>query len=301
MLTVAVALPQEPPTVFRAGVSEVRVDVQVVEGKQVIPNLGAADFEVFDEEQAQALLRFGRDSDPLSLVILVDVSGSMKKYVRQMSAAANGALQHLKPGDEVSIMLFARGTETVSDFSSNVAEIERDLEVGVEQHTLPSGTAIYGALLDAASALKEQALKKPNARRAVLILTDNSSLNYQITDAQVLEALFGADAVVNAIVTSSAERPKTYKLGNYRNPDFVPTDIFKIAEQTGGEALKVERADRAFPLMMERLRTRYSLVYRAPGGTPHTFRKIRVELSAAAKKRHGGAAVRARSGYYTPS
>src|SRR6478735_8372433 len=91
MLSVVVALPQEPPTVFRTAVSEVRVDVQVVEGKQVIPNLGAADFEIFDDEQAQPLLRFGRDSDPLSLVILLDVSGSMKKYVRQMSEAAKGA------------------------------------------------------------------------------------------------------------------------------------------------------------------------------------------------------------------
>lgn len=300
MLAISLAA-QEPAATFRGGVSEVRVDVQVVDGKKPLTGLQGADFEVFDEDRAQPLVRFGRDTDPLSLVILLDVSGSMKKFAAQVGSAAKSALQHLTPQDRVCVMLFSRSTETVSDFSSKFDEVQREIEVGIEQHALPSGTAIYGALLEGAAALREEAKRFPNHRRAIVILTDNSSLNYQITDAQVMEALFEVDAVVNAIVTSSAERPKTYRLGTYRNPDFTPTDIFKIAEETGGEAYRVDRADRAFPILMERLRTRYILAYRAPGGPPHQYRRVKILLSPAAKKRYSGAVVRARSGYYTPS
>lgn len=294
-----VAAQQDP--VFRAGVSEVRVDVQVSDGKKLIAGLNASDFEVYDEEKLQNLTRFGRETDPIALVILLDVSGSMKRYVHQMATTAQSALKYLTPNDRVSVTLFAKETETMSEFTSKLDEVQRDLDVATEQHSLPVGTAIYNAVLETSSALREHAKKNPNVRRSILILTDNESLNYQITEKQVLDSLFSADAVLNAIVTSKTDRPKPRKLGEYRNPDFTPTDIFKIAEETGGEAIRVERADKVFPVMMERLRNRYSLVYKAPQGIPGEFRKIRIVLTPEAKKKYSGATVRARSGYYTAS
>lgn len=292
--------PQDLAT-FRVGVAEVRVDVQVTDGKKLIAGLGVGDFEVYDDEKLQSLTRFGRESDPIALVILLDVSGSMKRYVKQMATTAQSALKELMSDDRVSVLIFAKETETLSEFTSKLNEVERDIDVGVEQHSLPVGTAIYNAVIQASNSLRDFAQKTPNVRRSVLILTDNESLNYQITEKDVLSSLFSADAVLNAIVTSKTSRPKPRKLGEYRNPDFIPTDIFKVAEETGGEAYKVERADRVFPIMMERLRNRYSLVYKAPPGVPGEFRKIRVVLTPDAKRKYPGATVRARSGYYTAS
>lgn len=293
------AAPQENP-VFRAEVREVRVDVQVTDGRKNVAGLGPDDFQLFDQEVSQTLLRFGRESEPLALVILIDVSGSMRRYARQMSTTATAALAHLRPGDDVSLMVFAKTVETVTDFTGSFESLDRDIEVGTEQ-PLPTGTAIYNAILAAAQALEAHAKKKPNMRRAVLILTDNESLNYQIDDRQVLEALYSADAVLNAIVTSKTERPKQRPTGGYRNPDFTPTDIFKIAEKTGGEAYRADRADRVFPLLLERLRNRYTLIYRPPEGIPGEFRAIRVALTPEAKRKHSDPTVRARSGYYTAS
>jgi VWFA-related protein len=299
VLSVWAMAAQQPAPTFRADVHEVRIDAQVVDGRKVITGLTAADFEVFDEDAPQPLTRFGRDTDTVSLVILIDVSGSMRRYARQMAATATAALSFLKEGDEVSVILFAKETDEISGFTTRFNETARDIEVGVSEAALPVGTAIYNALLTAAGSLKSQAAKSPASRRSILILTDNASLNYQINDEQVLEALFAADAVVNAIVTEDAKKPRARRSGEYRNPDFTPTDIFKIAEQTGGEAYRADRADKAFPVLMERLRSRYSLVYRAPDAPPGQFRKVRVELSAAARKRYSGAQVKARSGYYT--
>lgn len=291
--------PAAPKATFRADVSEVRVDVQVLDGKKIISGLGPVDFQISDEGQPQTLLRFGEESEPVALVILIDVSGSMKKYARQLASAAQAALTHLQPQDRVSVMVFSRGTELLSEFSNQLEEVAREIEVGVEQHRLPSGTAIYNSVLEASRLLATDKEKNLASRRAVLILTDNASLNYQITESQVLRELWGVDAVLNALVTDNAERPKLTRPGAFRNPDFTPTDIFKLADQTGGEAYRVERADRAFPQIMERLRSRYTVIYRPPPGPPGVFRSIKVELSPAARRRYPGARIRTRAGYYT--
>jgi VWFA-related protein len=286
--------------VFRADVLEVRVDVQVATAKKTILGLDAADFLLFDEEQPQEILRFGRETDPLALVLLLDISGSMRKYARQMAGAARGALSHLKPGDEVALMVFARDVELVTEFTTRFEDLGRDIELGVDT-PLPTGTAIYSSVLAAARYLETYGRRRPELRRSILILTDNESLNYQINDQQVMRALFSADAVLNAIVTSKTARPKPRPMGEYRNPDFTPTDIFRIAEESGGEAYRVERADKVFPLLIERLRTRYSLTFSPPPAPPDMFRKIRVELTPDAKKKNGNPTVRARGGYYTAS
>ena len=135
-------------------------------------------------------------------------------------------------------------------------------------------------------------------RRAILILTDNSGLNYQVPDETVLKALYGADTVLNAIVTGDAKPPAAPKHGRYVNPDFTPSDVFRLARETGGDVLRANEAGKAFETMMESMHTRYSLHYRAPESTPGTFRKIRVELSPEARQRYRKAEIRARSGYY---
>src|SRR5207247_6816499 len=65
---------------FRSGVSNVRVDAQVVEGQDGVKDLKQEDFVVYDEKQPQKILYFGRDAEPVSLLLLLDVSGSMKQY-----------------------------------------------------------------------------------------------------------------------------------------------------------------------------------------------------------------------------
>ena len=133
-----------------------------------------------------------------------------------------------------------------------------------------------------------------------MILTDNEGLNYQANDEQTLGALFDSDTVLNAIVTPNAKAPEAVKKGVYQNSDFTPSDVFKLARETGGEVLKAESTGEAFREMMLRIRLRYSLHYRAPEGQAGAARRIRVELSPEARKRFVKAEVRARTGYRLP-
>jgi hypothetical protein len=64
--------------------------------------------------------------------------------------------------------------------------------------------------------------------------------------------------------------------------------------------MESRKASESFPLMIERIRSRYRLQYAAPPAAPGEFRGIRVQLAPSARSRHAGAVIQARAGYYAP-
>jgi VWFA-related protein len=282
---------------FRTGVADVRVDAQVVDGKNVLTGLVQSDFVVTDEGRQQNVIYFGRDSEPLSLVLLLDISGSMQRWIQRISAVAREALGYLRPGDRVAILVFGKRMEVHQEFSDNLAESARQIASAVQDHDVGAGTAINLSISAAANYMRKNA--RPEGRRAILILTDNLSLSYQFGDQKVIRSLYASDTVLNAIVVGRGIRPGAPKPGQYYNPDFTPADVFKLAEETGGEAVTADRPDISFREIIERIRTRYSLSYHAPQDTvAGAFRHIGVTLSPDARRRYPLAEVRARHGYY---
>jgi len=291
--------PSEPAT-FTAGVSIVRVDAQVVEGRRAIPDLAKDDFEVLDEGAPRPIEYFGREAEPLHLVLLLDVSGSMKKLLDQMAAASKHALAQLNPDDSVAVIAFGRTSVVKLDFSRDKGDGAAAVGAARFEKSVGAGTLLNPALIETAAYIRDRAAGKPG-RRAIIVLTDNDSVNYQSPDQQALEALYGADTVLNAIVTPGAKPPDPRK-SSFANPDFSPADVFKLARESGGEVIEAGKSSESLREMIERIRTRYSLHYRAPdGGAGPTgsprFRRIEVRLTPAARARLKKAEVRARAGY----
>ena len=270
-----------------------RLDVQVRQGKRIVPDLAKEDFVILDEGRPQSAAYFNRETEPLTLLLLLDVSGSMSKHIKDMSKTASQALKVLRAGDQVGIMVYGRRSRLHFAISGNFEEAAARIRTAAENDYVGAGTSTNDAVVDAAQLLQKSA---PAGRRAILVVTDNGGLNEKNPDEAVLAALYGADVVLNCIAVGKASRPRPMRPD--QNPDYTPTDVFRLAEESGGEALKADRADESFRPMMERIRTRYAIAYGAPGGTAGQFRKVAVELSAAAKKRLPGAAVLARRGYY---
>jgi Ca-activated chloride channel homolog len=294
---------QTPPpgeeAIFRSGVSLVRVDAQVVQGRRTIDGLTKEDFRIADEGRPQAVEYFGRESEPLWVVLLLDVSGSMHKRLDEMAAAARKALSTMGPEDRVSVMFFGRRTHLALDFTTVAQDAAPVIGQGRRNKEVGAGTNINPSVMEAARYLGEKAANRAG-RRAIVILTDNEGLNYRADDERVLASLFDADAVLNAIVTPGAKPPEAGKVGLYTNPDFTPSDVFKLARESGGEVLKAEKTGETFQEMMQRIRLRYSLHYRPPAGVSGAQRRIKVELAPGAVKRIGKAEVRARTGYRLP-
>jgi hypothetical protein len=60
---------------------------------------------------------FSRDELPLSVLLLLDVSGSVRSIVRRIAEGALNAMQRLKPADEVAVMAFANEPHLVQGFT----------------------------------------------------------------------------------------------------------------------------------------------------------------------------------------
>jgi VWFA-related protein len=288
--------PTEEIAVFRSGVSNVRIDVQVLKANELVTGLTAADFEIYDENLPQKIVYFGREAEPLQLVLMLDVSGSMRRHLEQVADVARQSLRFLRPKDKVAVMVFARNSKVRLGFTSDLDGVAREIRGAIGDETLGSGTAINDALTEAARYIDTAA--EETGRRAVLILSDNLGLNYKHSDEQVVRALNSANAVLNGLIVGKGQKPEVRPGVTYRNPDFTPPDIFQIATDTGGEAVKAEQAGSAFLRMIERIRTRYSIHYNKPAAAGRGFRHVRVELTPEAKLRYPGAVVRARRGYY---
>ena len=111
--------------------------------------------------------------------------------------------------------------------------------------------------------------------------------------------MYGADTVLSAIVVRKGAKQPAYRPSGYSNPDFAPPDVFKIARQTGGEAVEgVAKVGEVFQSIVGRIRSRYFLQYTQPPAEPGSFRHIRVELTPEARRRHPDATIHAREGYF---
>jgi VWFA-related protein len=287
---------QETETaVFRAGVADVRVVVQVTENGKLITDLGESDFVVQDEGQPQRVVYFAKEKEPLTLLLLLDISGSMRQHIEQMSEKAREALKYLSPGDRVGIMTFGLHSHLHFDFFDNHSEVARQLkEAPYTQDKTGYGTAINPAVVDACMHLDSDG---SIGLRSILIVTDNLGLNYRANDEYAIGYLLKADASLNGIVIGRGIRPGKWRRGE--NPDFTPADVFKLAEATGGEVVKAEQAAAGFPEMIARIRERYTMSYPVPAGAQQgSFRSIKVSLSPAAQKLHPNAVLRHRSGYF---
>ncbi len=285
---------------FTSGVSSVRIDAQVLQGADLVTDLTAKDFVILEEGKPQPIVYFGRESEPLALILLLDISGSMRNNIEQVASVARQSLSFLRPGDRVAVMPFARRTKVSLEFTDDKAAVAQEIRASVTDDSLGAGTALNEAVSAATKYANDHAGE--TGRRAILIITDNLGLNYQTPDDAVLDELNRANVVLNALVSGeSGKPPKTMPPGVYQNPDFTPFNVFRLAEESGGESVKTEKASAAFPRMIERIRTRYSIHFNKPPGIETGYRNVSVSLTPEARLRYKDVVIRARKGYFNKS
>lgn len=292
----AAALAQESP-VFRAGVSLVHVDAGVIDRDgRTVADLGKDDFRVFDEGKQQPIVHFAAGEEPLDLILLFDISGSMNLVVTKVSAAAHEAFQELRPGDRVSVMVFNTQSRVIAPFTEDLAAVERSIGDDVLGLRFGGGTRIQGAVDDAALRFLHE--KRTGRRRAVLVITDDVGMRTR-REESVVRDFWEADALLSGLLVRNpvqvalmATSPLTLAMS---------AGMKGIAAKTGGDTVHSDDPGAGFQEAMRRIRTRYSLYYPMPEGKPGTRRSVRVELAPAAAARFPKAKVRARMGYVVPA
>src|SRR5581483_7727622 len=149
------AAPDDSGVVFHSDVALVRVDAQVVDSSnRAITGLTAQDFVLRENGKTQEIRNFESENMPLDVVLLLDVSASMRPHIQRIADAAHEALRVLQEGDRVAIMVFDRSTRTRMPFRSGVSNTEQELERLLNQESFNGGTDITRGMLDAAAYLQ---------------------------------------------------------------------------------------------------------------------------------------------------
>lgn len=280
---------------FRSGVSNVRIDAQVTTGKNVVRGLGPADFEVSDNGKREPLLYAALDIEPIDLLLLLDVSGSMREHVVEMAGVATDALRHLRKGDRVGVMVFAKTAKLSAELTEALDKVPASIREAAQDESVGAETATNAAIMEGIAYLERTS---PRLRRAILILTDNLGENYRLRDEAVVEALLKANMLLEGIIVGKNVRIPPPGTRPTKDPDITSPNVFWIASETGGEAVISAAATQAFPDLVARIRVRYSLQYRAPVAKAGEFRRVDVSLTPAARMKNPNAKVLARRGYY---
>jgi len=288
--------PEEPP-LFRSSAALVSVDVLVTQKGKPVTGLRAEDFVVREEGVPRPVEAFAHEAAPLQVLLLLDVSGSMGRMLRAAAETGRQALAQLGPQDEVAVLFFARRARLHQELTPHKDLAARALREAAVESGLGAGTSLNEALLEAAAYLAQ--LPPFSGRRALIVLTDNGGVHYQLPDETVIRALSRVNAVVNAIVPEGV-RPPAPPRGEDVNPDFTPANVFRISEETGGEVVRSNDAGRRLGELIDRVRRRYNLLIRPSAAPPGAFRRLSVELRLPPGRGGGDLQVRSRRGYYIP-
>ena len=286
--------------VFHARVNLVHVDAEVVDPDgRIVTGLSREDFRVLDEGREQTITAFSAEEQPLDLILLFDISGSMRPKVQAVGEAARQGLDELRPGDRVSVMVFNSRSRVLAPFTEDLSAVERTVREDVMGLSFGGGTLIQKAVDDAARRFFDE--PRTQRRRAVLIITDNIGLRTR-RDESVVQDFWEADALLSGLIIRSAAFETAHTIGTILAPQTLLTQagMRGIAAKTGGDAIHSDDPGTAFVDMMHRIRTRYSLYYPMPAAKPDQLRTLHVELTPAALQRFPKSRVRARHGYRTP-
>lgn len=292
-LTLLLLLPllvgaQDP--IFRTGVSLVRIDAQTTQGAGLIDGLTKEDFLIHDNGVVQPILYVSQDEDPLDLMLLFDISGSMLPAVRRLAAASRTALSELKKGDRVAVADFNTGASLLAPFNENLEEAAQKVGNIVDVR-FGGGTFILQALDHAAQYFSRSA--DEHRRHAVLIFTDNDG-QCSAREKTVVDHLWQSDILVCGLIVST--RPLVSGFPTLGSCE----DMTGAAAKTGGETVNADDPGHAFREMLRRMRKRYSIYYAMPAAKPGAARKVTVDLTDAARQRYPNAIVLARKGYIIP-
>jgi VWFA-related protein len=161
-------LAQEPQITFKARVEAVTVNASVRDSRgRLVRNLEKADFEVIDTGERREIRDFYTGDSPVSLAVLLDISGSMSVggNIERAREAVTIAMKTLRAGaDEAALFTFDSELQEVVRFTGDLDRVRR-----VSLQGKPWGqTNLFDAVAQTARTVAE----RTNRHRAVLVITD---------------------------------------------------------------------------------------------------------------------------------
>lgn len=269
-------------TTFRSAIETVLVTVTVTDANgRLITGLTKADFQVFEDGDAQPVTQFTDERVPVSLGVLLDASDSMRgrPIVDARSALDRFVADLLEPEDEAFVAAFNHLPRIVVPWRRPPATLKSQLD------TLrpTGGTAIYDALVASASMFT----RRTHARSALVVISDGADTASDRSLQQAREVIRRTDPFVYAIAIDSADarastRVNADALRDITGPTGGYTEVVRSAEELGPATERI-----AYELNHQ-----YTIGYTPQRPPDGSWRMIRVRV------KDGVYLARSRRGYF---
>ncbi|MCX6609139.1 MAG: VWA domain-containing protein [Acidobacteria bacterium] len=281
-----IAFGQAPPMVAQlvVNVDFVVLHTTVRNAKgQLALALSQGDFTVYEDGARQSIRLFKQEDSPVSVGLVVDHSGTMRRKIVDVVAAVKMFVASSNKEDELFVVNFNEnvtlGLPAAMQFTKRFDELTRAIA-----NTPASGqTALYDAIAVALERLQPDTREK----KALIVISDGGDNASKLTLAEVLVLAERSNVVL-------------YTLGIFEptDPDRNPGALKRLAAATGGDAY-FPATPEAIVTTAERIareiRSQYIIGYSSSSvRPPNAYRKIRV---AADSVERGKLTVRARAGY----
>lgn len=283
LLAVASSVSAQTPT-FKTGTRLVPLYVTVTDSqRRLVPDLVQEDFEILDDEKPQPIALFDNAIQPITVVAMLDTSGSMTANMKFVQEAAEQFFMRLLPADKGRVGAFNDKIQFATDFTSN-----RDsLISGLKDLDFGYPTRLY----DAIDASLEE-MKGMEGRRVVLVFTDGDDTASRIGMGGVLDRARAEEVMIYAIGLQSEFFNGVHQVRS--RPD---RGLKKLADETGGGYFELEKtADLAptFTRVAQELHSQYVLGF-APTVLDGKIHKLAVRV------KKGALTARARKSYVAAS
>jgi len=251
-----------------------------------VTGLDRESFQVFENKKVQPIKNFSSEDSPVSIGIIVDVSGSMHDKLERARDAVRQFCDESNPQDEFFVITFSDVPNLASNFTDRPEEVENAL--------LTTQSKGRTSLLDAIYMGIRKMKEARYSRRALLIISDGGDNHSRYSERDVKNAVKEADILIYSVGTFDRNVSTQEEL-------LGPQLLQSVSEVTGGQAYTLTN-EALLPAVTRsigtRLRHQYMLAYR-----PETqvrdgkWHKIVVKLRLPSKW-PSILRVNARTGYY---
>src|SRR5271170_4680734 len=282
-----------PPQTIRVDTQLVLLDA-LVENKKTglaVDTLSAKDFQLSEDGVPQTITYFSRDQLPLSVVLLFDMTETVHAALGPLAKAGLEVLGHLKPEDEVAVMIFSSRTELLQGFTTNRPVAAYAIKTASWMADV-EGTFLDEDMYEAV----EQATKAKAGNRRVLVWLTDGTANQEngFTQAvigqhspahlhsrqEAMTRLLQSGAVVSVLIERTAETNRAIMSSGFGGTRI--GDIDEYAKATGGPVLNTSTRDAPehLALLLDEIRARYTLGYKPTQvEPPGKFCKLSLRLS----------------------
>jgi Ca-activated chloride channel family protein len=301
VLAVATTAARQQP-VFRGSGDAVRVFVTVTDGDgRLVTDLTQDVFEVRDEGKPQPITLFDNTPQPIRLIVMLDVSGSMEGNLPLLRAAADQLFARLRPDDGARLGTFGHEITIGPEFTRDAAALRASLPRTIAGD---APTPLWSAVDKALDSFDPS----DSTRRVVLVLSDGKDsgpIGFRrryVSQSEVIDRARQDEVMVYSIgMRSRGQRPIQPGLGPgglqaALTADLPEPGLARVAEETGGGYTEIRYGQdlvAAFARVADELHSQYLIGF-APPKRDGKVHDIEVKVS------RRGLEPRARTKYLAP-